>query len=124
MMNRAGDVEMRKLTKAQREVLIWISDECLTDDCTGGCNHGWYEPLERGFLRTACALERRGLVSLANGSHARWTAGHVTKLGRRAREALRPCDFCEKRIRLPGFPWCWACTKRDSRGRKEAQSAA
>lgn len=70
------------ITAFQDEVLTEIAKACLGDTCTGGCNHGWYEPLRGQYLRSARALEQKGLLTLTNGSHPRWVAGHVTAKGR------------------------------------------
>jgi hypothetical protein len=73
---------MKPLNGNQRALLKDIAKSCETEGCQGACDHGWYEPVEGGVLRTARSLQDRGLVSLANGSHARWIAAHITMTGR------------------------------------------
>jgi hypothetical protein len=69
----------RRLSLRQHRLLESIRAQCQIADCTGGCNHGWYEPLEGADLRSARALERRCLIVLANGSRSRWIAAHIVR---------------------------------------------
>lgn len=83
-----------KLTPLQWDTLETISKECLDPlkECTGGCVHGWYDPLTGYMLTAARRLADYGLVDLSNGTSRRAIAGHVTTFGHaalRVRESKR-----------------------------------
>lgn len=71
-----------KLTRRQRELLLAVASQCPTYECEGGCNLGWYEPIEGRTLIVARRLDVMELLNLTNGAHPRWIAAHVTKAGR------------------------------------------
>jgi hypothetical protein len=65
----------RKLTPGQLAILGFIADRTLHYD-------GWYQPCEGAELRTAYALQRRGLVEVVNGARRNWIAVRITDRGR------------------------------------------
>jgi hypothetical protein len=74
--------KMYRLSENQEMLLALVAKQCSNEDCTGACNLGYYEPVEGWALRSARSLERLGLLFLVNGSHPRWIAAHVTRIGR------------------------------------------
>ena len=98
-------VKAIRLTQHQRALLESIAEQCPSDECTGACNMGWYEPIERTSRVTANRLSDAGLIDLTNGRQPRWIASHVTAMGRLFL-ATHPKEGVGKAVRRRGINGC------------------
>jgi hypothetical protein len=71
-----------QLTGHQRAFLASVAGMCPDPKCSGECQVGWRRFLIGKDPVHARKLESAGLVNLAVGAGGKWTAAHVTPLGR------------------------------------------